>query len=879
MSISTVHTQATNFSDFIKTGVDARTGQFTLAFQLPVIPANNMCGPSITPTLSFSVLGSSHDKGFGLGWSLDLSELDLNQDAPSLRLSSGESFAVDTANLSATPGSELKLLDAKLQSMVVTRLNSDTYRVEYKNGQSELLTRQEDSSRFLVTEIRSPEGRRIHVRWASFRGGFRLKSIRDETRTLLQVAYDEGEIEFSVPGRDAHALKMRTTNDKLVAVHLPGIKTPCTITYDHHPLDDLTDLLLPIEFTTPLGASDTVTWAKGEDGHQLPEGAPFKVLPRVLRWTHSSGTDDTRLHRTYEWTGAHNFLGYGSAQAFDWQKGRDNLYQVEEDYSYSVVETQTDGARKPLSTITRTWNRFHLLTQETSRRGHCEVRQDTLYAIAPNTRWNDQPAWCQLPHKQTVTFIDHSAKNLSRIEETEYRYDTSGNVLFTRSPNGIEEHNEYYPAQGSKASEHSGGCPASPLGMVRFLRKKTVKPRRLADGSYGGASETSTTYTYKALDSLIEGGREFVVVEKEAARDETHSRDIESTSQTYITEIGPHYARVASKVTTINGKATTLRFGYDLTDDSLTTRITTQGFENTELVRSTRSSTRSLNTGQITRETNEAGVVSRFEYDSLGRIVLAVTADASPYENRRTSSYHVRDKTALKHVAKGENPVMIEHVLATGQHRRQWLDGEGRTVRVELEDLDHAAGTLREIARTAFDAEGRTVSETQQDWLRDPENPTKVTALRLTTSSHYDDWGQVSHRTSPDGVVSHTQHDPVQLTLKAWQQNGSLKSPHTLTRHNAAGSAIQEQLFDTHDRLVRTTTWLRDGLDRVTRTTLAVPGLPERVTTVKLDVYGRTVEQRLPDSTLVNWTYAPHSDGDHPETIAVTPSRPEGAPQ
>jgi len=876
MSISAVHTQATNFSDFIKTGVDARTGQFTLAFQLPLIPANNMCGPSLSPTLAFNVMGSTQDKGFGLGWSVDLTELDLNQDAPALHLSSGERFAVDADSPAAIPGSELKLLDAKLKSMVVTRLSNDTFLVEYKNGQSELLTRQEDSTRFLVTEIRSPEARRIHVRWSPFRGGFRLKTIRDETRVLLRVTYDEGEIEFSVPGRDAQALRMRTTNDKLVAVHLPGIKTPCTITYDHHPLDEHTHLLLPTEFITPLGASDTVTWAKGEDGHQLPDGAPFKVLPRVLRWTHSSGADHTKLHRTYEWIGAHNFLGYGSAQAFDWQKGRDNLYQVEQDYSYSVVETQTDSTRKPLSTVTRTWNRFHLLTRETSRRGHCEIRQDTTYGVAPDTRWSDQPAWCQLPHKQTVTFIDHSAANLKRSEDTEYRYDRFGNVLFTRTPNGVEEHSEYYPAEGD---EDARGCPASPLGIVRFLKKKTIKPLRLADGTYGGASQTSTTYTYKALDSLIDDGRPIVVVDSETALDDTHSLMIESTAQTYIAEKGPHYARIASKVTTLNGKATTTRYDYELTDSEVTTRTTTVGFENTDQVRSTQSSTRSLATGQVVRETNEAGAASRYEYDSLGRVTLVVNADASPYETRRTTTYHVRDKVALKQVPMGENPVMIEHVLATGQHHRQWLDGEGRTVRVELEDLDHAVGTFREIARTRFDAEGRTISETQWDWLRDPDDPAMVTALKLTTDTRYDDWGQVSQSIAPNGVESHSQHDPVKHVLKTWQQNGTVKGPHTLTRHNAAGSAIQAELYDTHGTLVRTSAWLRDGLDRVTRTTVTAPGLPDRVSTMKLDVYGRFIEQRLADATVVNWTYAPHSDDNHPQTIAVTPPAPDGAPQ
>ncbi|MFH7457023.1 hypothetical protein, partial [Pseudomonas syringae group genomosp. 7] len=75
-----------------------RPAQNTLARSLPLPPANHLAGPSLTPTFAFSPLGSTQIRGFGLGWSLNLSELILNADAPMLRLVSGEQFAVDWAN-------------------------------------------------------------------------------------------------------------------------------------------------------------------------------------------------------------------------------------------------------------------------------------------------------------------------------------------------------------------------------------------------------------------------------------------------------------------------------------------------------------------------------------------------------------------------------------------------------------------------------------------------------------------------------------------------------------------------------------------------------------------------------------------------------------
>lgn len=864
MSVDTLHTQATNFMDFIKTGVDARTGQFTLAFQLPVIPANMLAGPSLSPTLSFNVMGSTRNRGFGLGWSLDLSELDLQQEAPCVRLSSGESFAIDVDTSDFSPGKELVLIDAKLKSMVITYLSDTVIRIDHKSGQTEFLTLQDDSSRYLVSEIRSPEGRRLFVQWTTFANAdFMLESIRDESRVLLQVELDEGEVRFAAPGLESRTLRLQLTNDMLGEVWLPGVDVPFGITYEQHELNEHHHLLLPVSLTSPLGASDEVSWGKGEYGHKLPEGAPFDVLPRVVDWKHSVATPGTELTRSYEWASVRNFLGYGSDQAFDWQQGRDNLYQVEDDYSYEVVEIQTDHKGNMLSTINRIWNRFHSLTSEIVKRGDCEIATRTTFGIQRDTSWEDQPAWCQLPHEQTITYTDHSEGGSQRSVATQYRYDESGNLVYTRSPTGLQEHTTYYPAEGAD------GCPANSLGMVRYLKTKVVKPAIIADGTYGGASEISTTYTYTSLGSLIEGEPALVLVESECTRDQTQDRLLESTLQTYVSE-GDGYARINRSQTLLNDKATTTTYRYEMTGDELSTHVSITGFEDTEAVRQSQDSARSLTTGQTTRDRNLAGVLSRYEYDALGRVTLAVTADDSPYKAARTTTYHIGDETALTRRSGDENPVMIEHTHATGQRRRQWLDGEGRTVRVELEDIDHAPGTFREILRTAFDVEGRVIRETQTDWLRDENDATSVTALSLVTTTDYDDWGQVRCVTTPDGVQTHTEHNPAELTVKQWQANGETTGPSRISLFNTAGSVIQEQVYDTQATLIRTTEWDRDGLNRVFETRTKVPGEDDRVTTQRLDAYGRTLEQQLPDGTVIHWTYAQHSDDNHPESIAVT---------
>jgi len=329
--MSSIHTQASNFLGFMKTGVDNRTGQFTLAVSLPLPPANQLSGPALSVTLAFSVLGSSINKGYGLGWTIGLSELDRN----TLRLASGEQYAIDQDASTFAPDTPLTFTDQKLPTLRVTPQHNGDFRVDKKSGECEILREQEDSGRYLVEEMHSPEGHRLFIDWAPYGndGHFILQRIRDEQRALLNVDQLEDETHLIVNPDTPQALKLRLalSNDRLSEIHVPGIQRPFAIEYDDLLLDNGARLLLPTTVHSPLGAHDIVKWATGADGHQLPANAPFSHLPRVESWTHSAGTPDTERMHHYRWVGTANFLGFGSAQAFSWEHGRDNLYQVESD--------------------------------------------------------------------------------------------------------------------------------------------------------------------------------------------------------------------------------------------------------------------------------------------------------------------------------------------------------------------------------------------------------------------------------------------------------------------------------------------------------------------------------------------------------------------
>nr|WP_314876549.1 hypothetical protein [uncultured Pseudomonas sp.] len=759
--MSSLHTQASNFVDFVKTGVDPRSGQFTLAIALPLPPANQLRGPALSISLSFSTLASSVNRGYGLGWQLGLSHLQFDQASAQLSLGSGERYAIDLANSAQVPDGPLTLSDCKLATLRLTWQADGSVRVDKKSGETEILRPVAPGSpHYVLSQLRSQEGHSLYFDWLAYADdGFVLQQVRDEQRTLLSLDGDSGQLDITLnPLTDqAASITLLLSNDLLSEIQLPGISNPFAFEYQALSLDgSAAQLQLPIRVDGPLGARDIVHWASAGDGHQLPVGAPLGYLPRVSWWTHSSGVKDVELQHHYHWVGEHNFLGFGSDQAYDWENGQDNLYQVESDYQYQVIETLSDAHGRVLDRIERTWDRFHLLLSESHRSGDCEVRTSTRYGVEPSLDWAQQPPWCQLPHDVSTTYIDHARDGLSRTQTTRYRYDDFGNITHVRYPSGLEESSSYYPASGAE------GCPADPLGMVRQLRKKVTKPAE----PHLGAQTLSAVYTYTACAAACEQAPDYLVIAVEQLFDEPLQVLLEQTSHHYVSAPGPTCGRIQKRVVTLGDKATTTEFDYSLTAEQVITRTTTLGFEADELNRSSTRCAQSLLTGQTLWQSGESGAVCRYEYDRIGRLLRTLTAADSPYQHEQQVRYHLGDELAVGQQDEPGTPaMMIEQIEASGRRQRQWLDGEGRVLRTLLEDLDHAPGVLREVMRCDYDALGRQVAYTSLDWLGDGH----ASPLHLTTTRGFDDWGQSHLSVGPDGVSSHSRHDPIGQCSEQWQ--------------------------------------------------------------------------------------------------------------
>lgn len=854
-----LYSQAGNFLSHVSTGVDARTGQFTLACSLPDLQANDLAGPLISPALQFSPLHAYSNSGLGLGWSMTFAQLDLN--TGQLRMGTGDSFQLDRDRSDFAREGVLAFHDQKLLTFQVIADDDEgrRFRVEHKDGITEYLEVQDRSPFAMLVEIRSPEGRQVHLQWLSGNGPYLLWNIRDEQRELLSVRWLRGEVHFDVFPESATAatFTLNLINGQLTDLILPDGDSRWTFEYE---VDQASGLLFPSRVQGPLGSIDEVTYASGAAGHQLPAGAPLAYLPRVLNHRHDPGAGQPALYKAYEWIGNYNFLGFGADILREWQAGQDNLY-LNDRYEYSCVETALDEQGTTLLSVERTWNRFHLQTRELTLRGATSVEVLTVYGEDRSVGWEDQPAWCQLP---VATITRYARGDAFREERSDSEYDAYGNVLYQRTAD-IEyqggqvagcavkqEHwREYYPLDGAE------GCPCEGETFVRWLKCHTVT-QHAADAEMPNHT-AFTRYGYTRLSKRRPQDRQHLVLNRESAFEwidgvEVPSATIEQATDQDIDS--PFHGRVLHTTTTYNGFATTTHLLRTL-EDGVLYEVQQRQSHDPSLVVSA-STRRHTLTGLTLEECNEHGVVTCYEHDLLGRAVRRVESAGSAYAAITTNHYQLPS-------LEGATLATVTQTDSNGQQRRITLDGLGREIAREVQDLDSAGAPLREIRRVEHDALGNVVSETTCDWL--PDEPIALCVSTVTTA--YDDWGTLCRTVRADGTSSHVLNDPILRQKVMWEQSatGEQGTATTLYENRFASverldlraPALSEQ---TPGELLRCETWVLDARQRPLQHVIETPDGERRVTATAYDRDGRVVERTLQDGSTVKWRFAPHTDGE-----------------
>lgn len=880
-----MYSTAFQFYSHINADVDPRTGMYSASVDLATGEGNRLRGPHLPFRLSYSALDTIDD-GFGTGWRLGLTELDI--DTGLLTLSSGDSHKVERL-LYLEPA---YFPDRKLDSCSLVMLDTEqrTAVVEHVTGVIEHLEAMSYPSNLLrPVRIVNPSGDALKLVWEPDAVGIsRLTRVVDnDDEELLRIDYSNlTNVKLTLHladarhRRDAAPLEMHfdILGGQLRHITIPLITDlnqdeiaagdEAVWAFDYRNVDIM---MLLASVTSPDGMRDAVEY--DTEALALPAGAPLPYMPAVTERTRTLVADSTNEIQQSRYTYRnqdldHNFYGYPAVQ--NWENRNDQLLHMPgvDAFTYGSAETQyQDGLL--LCTIERNYNHFHLITGEKTTRGNVVQEIVTEYGTKDGTSFEDQAASFQLPHKVTTTSYDGREPDIKQITSTESAYDDHGNVLARYdSATDTTEASNYYDPEGETDQDGTPLCPPDPIGKVRRLKSRTTSP-----GENGGPVR-STHYRYTEIPvrtTETNGLRDRTYYIQASAETSKVSEggveyDLVHSEQSFVTDQGDQHGSLKDETREQDGLKETRAFTYE-TDAAGGTVTTTTTHATHDGVVNTTSETLHLISGLVQSTVDALGNKTEFTYDALGRRTSEVLSpDHADYRVQTRWIYQLSMKERW-----------VERIGVTGLPHRVWMDEKGRTIRREEPLPD---GSLMSVHELEYDGFGQLIREVQSDSMRDG------TLLQLETTYAYDDWGRCSLMTSPDGSKTVSETTLIQEPLSfgdevithtvQWQTYGTDgKTGWRSTYLDAADQQRRAQAgtwTETGDPAVETTTtWEYDGIGRCVR----MDDPLGKVTQQAWDAYDRLIRTDLPDGTAVLRTYAPGHEDEFVAELAVVPPASE----
>lgn len=819
-----LESSAFNFSEYIQSGVDVRTGSYSTRLKLAGWTANEGNGPHLPLQVSFDSFRAT-DLGWGRGWSLSLSSFD--QKTHRLTLASGVSYRLFIEN------GQVIVKDKKLENTRVT-LDGDKLVVSHLDGTIEVLSRPDDTyDEWLPEHVYSNEGRSISLGYGLVRGRRLLKEIRDQQHRAVLLDYESEDQSASIilwPDIAQRRLgfSFRVRDGWLRQIDLDdGSDTEMSWSFDYQLLNGL---LVMTDVRSPGGSFERIEYEP--QGHRLPLDAPVKSIPAVRRRVLAPGAGRPPITHAYEYSAA-NFLGFQSG--LRWTQDGDVLASHGGPYTYTCTERlmNTQGSEGVEESRTqRTYNRFHLMIEEKHIAGRKAQQTNVTYHDVDGLAFADQPANFQMQKTSAVTYSDSAANTPPRTETTHTSYDVFGNLLVKINPSGAREDYLYYPAEGAQ------GCPANALGFISALKERAVTP----SPDFAPAQTVRVRFTYIDLPSLRRGGHRFLLPQSEKLFEGDQTQARLDTRFEYHDDTGHEFfARVKQRSLVGQSEARALESAYSIEGDYVKTleTLVVSGHRHVREVWHDRL------TGLECRARDAGGNELIRQYDRISRVIRQTVASNQSSQGSRTTAY----------LADGEQGLRIDVTSVRGVSSKTWVDGLGRTLKVELQDVDAPSQPMRRVHEAEYDHAGRVTSEVSHDWSGEQSTPS-------ATSYHYDGWGRVCKTVAPEGVITHDVFDPVSMTRTRWI-DGAGK---TRTTMNVFGKPDREERLQTQgsDEVSRVVaTFSYDGLGRCVRQTNEAGA----ETRFRYDVFGRVIETVLADGTSIKKKYSPLSTGEHPIEI------------
>ncbi|MCO8160806.1 sugar-binding protein [Pseudomonas sp. 21LCFQ010] len=854
-----LHSNALNFMSFIEGGVDPRTGLYTFSVNLPELHSDDLAGPAVPLALGFSPL-NNEDTGLGLGWSLQLSRY--HRDTRILSLSTGEAFKVTEVD----GRGQMLMKEKKLDSFHAAELVGNQYRIAHKSGLVETLQEMGSDERpvALPVKIQSADGRQVTLSYEYFNGQPLLAEVRDRQRRLLTLQRTSNQVLLSLDPDHSAALFSFTlggADNRVERISLPTVEQAgWRLQYQA-----LGGLLHVSEVWTPSGAHERLRY--DDAGHAFPGATGRPNLRRVTGHSTDPGRGQPPIEVGYSYgnrdvPAMQNFLGF-NASGLVWEdNGLDNLYRITGSYLYGSSEILLEGGQ-PVRTIERTFNRFHLLTEQLTTQGRKVRRSATRYHASDDLDFDQQPAFFQLPDTVTDSWYDLDDPNRVRSETVKTRYDGFGNLLEEIKASGLIETRTWYPATGEP-----GQCPADPEGFVRQLASSTVTP---ASSSHGEAAPVLRhRYRYQALASVADAGQPWLVMSEDQLLqvEQSHETLLQRIESSYLDAPADRFGhgRLLQERLTLNGVTHLTDYRYSTNPERHVLHTEQTLSSSLDAERKLISLEHSLLSGLLLL-THEADndVQIRYQYDALQRVTLETVAPDDPqYQASRQYRYGL--------VGAGGQTAWQEVTDVKGLTRRSELDGLSRVIEEQRQDVD-GDNALRRTYTAQYDARGRLASETEYDWLASRN-------LALTRRQGYDDWGQAVSETGPDGVLSFSLNEPFgwldpqgayRPAQLSWQQPDAATNQRfglTISQLNAFGKPDSIERFDLDGHSLGQQLSFYDGLGRCVQSV----DLQGYTTSYRYDAFDRLLCTTLPNGDQVLRQFTAHSSAELPSQLQVQPA-------
>lgn len=744
MSIMDLTSNAFNFSEFIKSGVDTRTGSFSLEFSLGILLSNNLSGPNFEQRISYNPFGNK-DYGYGRGWQLQLTQFDKSN--YNLTLKSGQVFRIDWDNaLQEYLVPYRKLQDTKIYYLNNISKSGETSRaglkIAYKNGELEFI----DWDRGTLERRVSPHGQEIHFEYADHSGTYRLIKVSDSVGNELNTEYWGSNQVTKVSvitknGKPRH-ICLYKMGSELDRVTLPNTEKLFTS--------------IKYESLYNVGARviSTVTHATGqvdkiwyeEMGHQCPSGSPLSHYPYVIRFQSLYEKDQAPKTIEYDYS-TYNFLGYNSGVS--WVKDEDTLFKVLPDYTFSSNEIINGNVR-----ISRSYNKYHLIDKE-EYFSNDFLYQSVEYLYFANLNWNinDQPKNYSLVREERVTFYTGSG---ARTEINTYDYDIYGNLISNVCEDGSTTCYEYYPLEGAENQ-----CPEAPNRIVRYLKSERLY---LPSQGIDSIPYREKYVEYKAIP-MLNYGDYFVVPVKQI----NHNNEV---TLTYYEDINDNntFGRIKSKATTINGYTSRIDHAYHFDMIYLSVTTTMHSHDGYSVLKREHIS---YATGNLFYTQDEQDIGVKILYDDFDRVVSESWVHHETVKISRNYVYTTGD---------GKNQLAMNE--STGREKIFKFSNANNLISIYQQDNDLILFKCHEFI---YDAYGQITRQFSFDRINSVIVP-------MHEDREYSHWGQVSKITYPDGTKEIFQQDVVTMQTSHYFEGLT----RAVTQNNIAGKELSITTYDSN---------------------------------------------------------------------------------